>query len=147
MKTDEELKGLFRRMLEAPATCAHVFDHAIITLKSEFAPLYEQLETYKDGLHQAKFEYQCLRADLGHEQQKYDQLRTAVETVIADMSSFSSKDCVCERCVTCRAWVKTLHSALMPLVPTQAPQFCSASSRTERPLAPLPDHIASPVSK
>lgn len=91
----------------------------LIAEPSHLATMLAQFDTFKQGLHQAKFEYQCLRADLGNEQKKYDQLRTAVDMVMADMGGFIPKDCKCQRCVTHRAWIGILQKGLMPPVDSQ----------------------------
>lgn len=66
-----------------------VLDEAYQVFFTEFEALFkerkttaEHLETFKQGLHQAKFEYQCLRADLNAEQIKSDQRLTALNEIM-----------------------------------------------------------------
>lgn len=85
---------------------------------------HELFETFKEGLHQAKFECQAMRADLGHEQQKYDRLRTVVENVMTDLRGFIVQNCECQKCANYRHWLQTLQAVLITPVPplsTSAP--------------------------
>lgn len=84
MKVQESLE-LFIRKTCTPKGCLEMDIQAEAEFRAAIAPLLELLETYKEGLHQAKFEYQCLRADLGHEQKKCDRLQTDNEALRAKL--------------------------------------------------------------
>lgn len=87
---DQEIIDLFIRQCRTPDDCRETNQHVIGEYRKAHAPLAEQLETLKEGLHQAKFEYQSLRADLGNEQRQVDKLRTENEALRAKLFALAN---------------------------------------------------------
>ena len=86
---DQEIIDLFIRQCRTPDDCREVNLHVVAEYRKIHDPLFEQIETYKEGLHQAKFECQVMRADLGNEQRQTDKLRTENETLRAKLFALS----------------------------------------------------------